>query len=138
LQNAGKVFEMPQKAQQQTRLERENERLKAMVGDPAMELKKRRLVKHKRCRSACRALADKSLLKQIRVIKSEHPFRGYRRVWAYLRFVVGVPVNRKRVYRLLSENNLLVRAEETRLLAKRVSDTRKPRPERANQCAIRY
>lgn len=32
LQNAGKVFEMPQKAQQQSRLERENERLKAMVG----------------------------------------------------------------------------------------------------------
>ena len=40
LQNAGKVFEMPQKAQQQTRLERENEKLKAMVGEPAMELKK--------------------------------------------------------------------------------------------------
>ena len=39
LQNAGKVFEMPQKAQQ-TRLERENERLKAMVGELTMELKK--------------------------------------------------------------------------------------------------
>jgi hypothetical protein len=40
LQNAGKVFEMPQKAQQQTRLERENEKLKAMVGELTMELKK--------------------------------------------------------------------------------------------------
>ena len=40
LQNAGKVFEMPQKAQQQTRLERENECLKAMVGELTMELKK--------------------------------------------------------------------------------------------------
>jgi hypothetical protein len=40
LQNAGKVFKMPQKAQQQTRLERENERLKAMVGELTMELKK--------------------------------------------------------------------------------------------------
>jgi transposase InsO family protein len=52
--------------------------------------------------------------------------------WAYLRFVAGLPVNRKRVYRLLKENGLLVRAD-TRLLAKRVSNTRKPRPERVNQ-----
>ncbi len=40
LQNAGKVFEMPHKAQQQSRLERENERLKAMVGELHLELKK--------------------------------------------------------------------------------------------------
>jgi len=49
-----------------------------------------------------------------------------------LRFVTGLSVNRKRVYRLLSENNLLVKAN-TRLLAKRVSNTRKPRPQRVNQ-----
>ncbi len=49
-----------------------------------------------------------------------------------MRFVARLPVNKKRIYRLLKENNLLVRAE-TRLLAKRVSNTRKPRPERANQ-----
>lgn len=75
---------------------------------------------------------DKSLLEQIQVIKGEHPFWGYRRVWAYLRFIAGLPVNRKRVYRLLKENNLLVKAN-TRLLAKRTSGTRKPRPLRANQ-----
>jgi transposase-like protein len=40
LQNAGKVFEIPRTAQQQSRLERENERLKAMVGELTMELKK--------------------------------------------------------------------------------------------------
>ncbi|HLM61805.1 MAG TPA: transposase [Pyrinomonadaceae bacterium] len=40
LQNAGKVFDVPQKAQQQTRLERQNEKLKAMVGELTMELKK--------------------------------------------------------------------------------------------------
>ncbi len=40
LQNAGKVFEMLQKAQQQTRRERENEKLQAMVGELTMELKK--------------------------------------------------------------------------------------------------
>ena len=90
------------------------------------------MVKHYRCRSICRTVADKSLLEQIRVIKSEHPFWGYRRVWAYLRFVAGLSVNKKRIYRLLKENDLLVKAH-TRLLAKRVSNTRKPRPERTNQ-----
>ncbi len=40
LQNAGKIFEMSKTAQQQTRLERENEKLKAMVGELTMELKK--------------------------------------------------------------------------------------------------
>jgi len=90
------------------------------------------LVKHRRCRAAVRAAADARLLEKIQVLKSEHPFWGYRRIWAYLRFVVGLSVNRKRVYRLLKENDLLVKAS-TRLLAKRTSQTRKPRPERANQ-----
>ncbi len=90
------------------------------------------MVKYRRCRAVCKTAADKLLLEKIQVIKAEHPFWGYRRVWAYLRFVAGAPVNKKRVYRLLRENNLLVRTE-TRLLAKRASNTRKPRPERANQ-----
>ncbi len=40
LQNADKVFEIPKTVHQQTRLERENEKLKAMVGELTMELKK--------------------------------------------------------------------------------------------------
>jgi len=90
------------------------------------------LVKHCRRRSFSRTVADKSLLKQIRVLKAEHPFWGYRRIWAYLRFVAGLSVNKKRVYRLLKENNLLV-GRNIHLLAKRVSHTRKPRPEHINQ-----
>ena len=90
------------------------------------------MVKHRRCRALPKANADQLLIEKIRVLKSEHPFWGYRRVWAYLRFVAGLSVNKKRVYRLLKENNLLVK-RETRLLAKRVSHTRKPRPERINQ-----
>jgi transposase InsO family protein len=43
-----------------------------------------------------------------------------------------LPVNRKRVYRLLKENHLLVKASR-RLLAKRTSKVCKPRPEQANQ-----
>ena len=90
------------------------------------------MVKQPRRRTVLRVTADASLLEQIRVIKADHPFWGYRRIWAYLRFVAGLPVNRKRIYRLLKENDLLVKAD-TRRLAKRVSHTRKPRPERINQ-----
>jgi putative transposase len=49
-----------------------------------------------------------------------------------LRFVAGLSVNRKRIYRLLKENHLLVKADR-RLLAKRTSKARKPRPDQANQ-----
>lgn len=51
---------------------------------------------------------------------------------AYLIFVAGSSVNRKRIYHLLKENNLLVRAS-TRLLVKRASRTRKLRPSTINQ-----
>ena len=34
----------------------------------------------------------------IRQIKGEHPFWGYRRMWAYLRFVKGLEINKKRVF----------------------------------------
>lgn len=90
------------------------------------------MVKHRRHRALGRVEADFMLMERIRIIKSEHPFWGYRRVWAYLRFVAGLEVNKKRVYRLLKENHLLVKPE-SRLLAKRSSSTRKPRPERVNQ-----
>ncbi len=90
------------------------------------------MVKHCRRRAFARVEADAVLLESIQVIKSEHPFWGYRRIRAYLRFVAESAVNKKRVYRLLKENDLLV-GNKTRLLAKRTSNTRKPRPERTNQ-----
>ncbi len=43
-------------------------------------------------------LRNKYLLKRIKDIKAEHPFWGYRRVWAYLRYIDGLIVNKKRVY----------------------------------------
>jgi len=42
-------------------------------------------------------LRNTYLLKRIKDIKGEHPFWGYRRVWAYLRYVYGLIVNKKRV-----------------------------------------
>ena len=46
------------------------------------------------------------LVERIRYIKAEHPFWGYRRTWAYLKYVDGLVVNKKRVYRLMKAHNL--------------------------------
>jgi len=77
-------------------------------------------------------LRNISLLQRIREIKLEHPFWGYRRVWAYLRYVDGLLVNKKRVYRLMREHNLTVKPNQ-RLIAKRVSERPKPRPDRPKE-----
>ncbi|MFH1514066.1 MAG: IS3 family transposase [bacterium] len=71
------------------------------------------------------------IIERIRQLKSDHPFWGYRRVWAHLRYVDGMIVNKKRVYRLMKEHNLIV-TKNTRLKAKRVYDKKKPRPNRHN------
>ncbi len=77
-------------------------------------------------------LINEYLLKRIKEIKGEHPFWGYRRVWAYLRYIDGLIVNKKRVYRLMRENNLTVKPN-IRLIAKRISGRPKPRPNRPKQ-----
>jgi transposase InsO family protein len=64
-------------------------------------------------------------------LKAEHPFWGYRRIWAYLTFVERRVINKKRVYRLLGENGLLVKGDE-KLKAKRTSRQPKPRPDKPN------
>jgi len=78
------------------------------------------------------ALRNEYLLKRIKEIKGEHPFWGYRRVWAYLRYIDGLIVNKKRVYRLMKEHNLTVKPN-TRLIAKRLSERPKPRPDRPKE-----
>lgn len=72
------------------------------------------------------------LVERIRHIKAEHPFWGYRRTWAYLKYVDGLVVNKKRVYRLMKAHNLTVLPNH-QLKAKRLSHRRKPRPDRPNQ-----
>ncbi|TFG73955.1 MAG: IS3 family transposase, partial [Thermodesulfobacteriales bacterium] len=48
-------------------------------------------------------LRNEHLVIKIKDIKGEHPFWGYRRVWAYLRYIDGLIVNKKRIYRLMRE-----------------------------------
>jgi len=78
------------------------------------------------------ALHNQYKLERIKSIKADHPFWGYRRVWAYLRYIDGLIVNKKRIYRLMRENNLTVKPN-TRLIAKRLSERPKPRPDRPKQ-----
>lgn len=75
---------------------------------------------------------NKELLTRIRVIKSDHPAWGYRRVWAYLRYRDGLEVNKKRIHNLLKGNNLL--APQTRNnRATRTPKRSKPRTEKPNE-----
>lgn len=75
---------------------------------------------------------NRPVVAMMREIKAEHPYRGYRRTWAYLRYVKGYEINKKRVLRLMRRHDLLVQRKR-RLQAVRTPLRRKPRPERPNQ-----
>lgn len=81
-----------------------------------------------------RIKTDQAILLQIQSIKADHPFWGYRRIWAYMRYRLSQQVNKKRVYRIMKEHNLLV-APNLRLKAKRdnQSNKNKPKATRLNQ-----
>ncbi len=89
------------------------------------------MVKFSRKRSKAIEESDRAILPIIRRLKASHPFWGYRRIWAYLVFVERLVINKKRVYRLLKENDLLVCGNE-KLKARRVSKQSKPRPNKPN------
>tara|TARA_B100000315_G_C14475057_1_gene540224 strand:+ start:369 stop:1133 length:765 start_codon:yes stop_codon:yes gene_type:complete len=77
---------------------------------------------------------NEQLLSQIQKIKADHPFWGYRRVWAYLKYRQHILVNHKRVYRLMKLHNLLVKPN-ARLKAIRANASyrSKPRASKPNQ-----
>lgn len=72
------------------------------------------------------SLANQALLERIRQLKSDHPYWGYRRIWAYLKYQEKMPVNRKRIHRLMKINHLLV-PKNLKLRAPRKAATHKPR-----------
>jgi hypothetical protein len=75
---------------------------------------------------------DEELLPRIQASKAEHPFWGYRRIWAYLRFVEQLPGNKKRIWRLMRAHYLLV-PPNLKLNAKRTRSGSKPKPTQPNQ-----
>ena len=90
------------------------------------------MVRRQRSRQIRICKADALLLPLIRELKAEHPFWGYRRVWARLRFAERIAINQKRVYRLMREYQLLV-PKDVRLRAKRENQPAKPRPSCPNR-----
>jgi putative transposase len=78
------------------------------------------------------AQRNAALVQRIRELKAEHPFWGYRRIWAYLHFVEQRPVNKKRIWRLMREHSLLV-PPNLRLKAKRTAGKSKPKPTKPNE-----
>jgi transposase InsO family protein len=85
-------------------------------------------------RQAAANVTDRNLpiVERIRGLKADHPFWGYRRVWAHLKYVNGLDVNKKRILRLMREYDLLVKPN-TRLKATRTSGRSKPRPTKPNE-----
>jgi len=75
---------------------------------------------------------NQALLEQIKELKIDHPLRGYRRIRSYLKYRQGVPVNKKRVYRLMKESGYLV-TRNFRLKAK----CTKMRPKSVD-CALQH
>lgn len=77
------------------------------------------------------AIRNKELLSLIESVKCDHPFWGYRRVWATVRFKHGFKVNHKRIYRLMRLHGLTI-AKDKGAKATRTQRP-KPVPQRPNQ-----
>jgi putative transposase len=94
--------------------------------------KKRRGARINQQSSPLVARRNEGLLQRIRELKAEHPYWGYRRIWAYLHFIEHRAVNKKRILRLMREHHLLVTPNQ-RLKAKRTPTRSQPKPTRPNE-----
>jgi putative transposase len=73
-----------------------------------------------------------AVLTRIKTLKAVHPFWGYRWIWAHLRYVDGLEINKKPVLRLMQKHDLLVKPH-AQLRATRTPQKSKPRPDRPNE-----
>ncbi len=60
------------------------------------------------------SFCEVKLLQEIKEIIKAHPFWGYRRVWAYLRYRRGLLMNKKRVLRIMKVNGLLKKVKSNK------------------------
>jgi putative transposase len=113
---------------------REITRLKGIIGELTVELKKKRagVVFMKRAESASVTQRNAAILETIKALKVEHPFWGYRRIWAHLKYINRLEVNKKRVLLLMKKHDLQVKPD-IRLKALRTPQRSKPRPSCPNQ-----
>lgn len=77
---------------------------------------------------------DHCILTHIMSVKADQPNWGYRLVWAYLKYQMDLPFNKKRIYRIMKEHTLLVK-KNTKLKAIRDNQNNrsKPKATRPNQ-----
>lgn len=78
------------------------------------------------------ARRNAALLPRILALKADPPFGGYRRIWASLRDGHGLPVNTKRILRVMRQHDLLVKPT-LRLKATRTPTRSNPRPTAPHQ-----
>lgn len=77
---------------------------------------------------------DARLLAIISPIKAEQPGWGYRMIWAYLKYRLGHQINKKRIYRIMKENDLLVKPNlKLKAIRDNQNNRNKPRADRPNQ-----
>lgn len=86
----------------------------------------------RRKESEVTAERNSPVVERIKALKAEHPFWGYRRIWANLKYIDDLEINKKRVLRLLQKHELLVKPD-TKLKAIRTPTRSKPKPDRPNQ-----
>ena len=79
LEQGDKVFDRGRISKREERLQREDYRLKKLVGELTIELKERLV---RRRPSMKREQNNTEIVTRIRARKAEHQFWGYRRIWA--------------------------------------------------------
>ena len=84
------------------------------------------------CRYQSRASRQEGLRQRLKELAATHVRYGYRRLTVLLRRE-GWPVNAKRIYRLYSQEGLIVRTKQRKKLARR-NRTPQPLASRPNQC----
>jgi len=78
------------------------------------------------------AATNAPLVSKIRVLKADHPFWGYRRIWAHLNYIDDITISKNRVHRLMKTHGLLV-PKNMKIKASRRANTSKPKPQCPNQ-----
>ena len=94
-------------------------------------LKISRSGQYRRAAKKTTSAMNQALVEKLKELRLRHPFWGYSRMTAWLRYREGLPVNRNRIHRLMRDNGLLV--EQARHKALRTSPRPKPKATSPNQ-----
>jgi len=77
------------------------------------------------------SILNETMVEKIKELRLAHPFWGYKKMMARLRYLEGYGVNRKRIQKLMRENGLTI--QQKRHKALQTSQRAKPRATWPNQ-----